>query len=314
MAVKNTAALLIMITAAFLFIPQTVQARPANTIICPINCDQSRDLYLNTPPLRGDDVLELQEALHALGLYNHPLNGVFDENTQKSVCAFQKKFGLTINGRVVESTWDVIARAVEKPDPVKNAPPPRGKKVILIDTARRTLTVFNDGEPYRQFPVAVGKPETPTPIGNWKIARKAANWGTGFGSRWLGLNVDWGIYGIHGTNKPYSIGGYQSHGCIRMHNSHVEQLYQWVTVGTPVIIVGDPFRYMDPPHKILRQGDTGAAVMEVQAALKRLGYDIEVDGIWGPGMEKVIIQYRKDVGLPFDNSVNKAVYKSLGLH
>lgn len=314
MATYSIKALLILLTAIFLFIPRNAQAQTSDTIICPINCDQSRELYLNATPLRGEDVRQLQETLHALGLYNHQRNGIFDENTRKSVCDFQKKYGLTVNGKVVDSTWEAIARVVEKPEPVKNEPPPRGKKTIMIDTARRTLTLFNDGEPYRQFPVAVGKHETPTPIGNWKIARKATNWGTGFGSRWMGLNVNWGIYGIHGTNKPFSIGGYQSHGCIRMHNRHVEQLYRLVSVGTPVVIVGNPFRYMDPPHKILRRGDKGAAVMEVQAALKRLGYNIEVDGIWGPGMEKVIIQYRKDAGLPFDNSVDRAAYKSLGLY
>lgn len=191
--------------------------------------------------------------------------------------------------------------------------PPTGEKVILIDTNKRTLTLFNNGEPYHQFPVAVGKMQTPTPIGNWKIIRKATNWGTGFGTRWMGLNVNWGIYGIHGTNKPYSIGGYQSHGCIRMFNRNVEQLYKWVSVGTPVIIVGNTFRYMESPYKILRRGDRGSAVAEVQSALKRLGYQIDVDGIWGYGMEKVIIQYRKDNNLPNDNSVDRQVYKSLGL-
>ena len=47
------------------------------------------------------------------------------------------------------------------------------------------------------------------------------NWGGGFGTRWLGLNVPWGIYGIHGTNQPWSIGTQASAGCIRMFNRHV---------------------------------------------------------------------------------------------
>lgn len=295
-----------------ILISECAYALPAREIICPVNCDQSRQLYLSSPPMQGDDVRWLQEALYSLGFSNCPSSGVFDADTEKSVREFQKQFGLAVDGKVVENTWSALAGAVEKPAASDVAPPPPGKRAIMIDTDRRLLTLFNDGEPYRQFPVAVGKSETPTPIGNWSVARKAANWGTGFGSRWLGLNVPWGIYGIHGTNKPYSIGGYQSHGCIRMHNTHVEQLYSWVKVGTPVIIVGNPFRYMDPPYKIMRQGDVGAVVMEVQGALKKLGYDIKVDGVWGPGMEKAVIKYRKDVGLPFDNAVNRVVYTSLG--
>jgi len=98
-----------------------------------------------------------------------------------------------------------------------------------------------------------------------------------------------------------------------MFNGHVEQLYRWVKVGTPVVVVGNPFRYMDPPYKILRRGDRGAAVMEVQSALQRLGYDVKVDGIWGYGLEKSIIQYRKDHGLRPDNSVDREMYTSLGL-
>lgn len=313
MAHNMARALSALIVAVFFCIPQNIYAQPANTIICPINCDQSRDLHLTDPPMTGEDVHGLQKTLNSLGFYKSR-SGVYDQETERAVCEFQKKFGLEVDGKMSDSTWMAIADAVETSAPMEKTPPPTGSKKILIDTDRRILTLFNDGEPYRQFPVAVGKPETPTPIGNWKVARKAANWGTGFGSRWMGLNVYWGIYGIHGTNKPYSIGGYQSHGCIRMHNRHVEQLYQWVSVGTPVVIVGNPFRYMDPPHKILRRGDKGAAVMEVQDALKRLGYDIGVDGIWGPAMEKAIIKYRKNAGLPFDNSVDRAVYKSLGLH
>ncbi len=296
-----------------LFIPLTVHAENPNGVICPINCDQSRELYLTNPPLKGDDIRELQEALHTLGFYNGWRHGIFDAATYEAVCKFQGKNGLTVSGRVGEGTWDVLSMAVEKPGQSNKMPPPQGKKVILIDTRHRTLTLLNDGEPYRQFPVGIGKPETPTPIGTWKITRKAANWGTGFGTRWMGLNVYWGIYGIHGTNKPYSIGGYHSHGCIRMFNRHVEQLYSWVSEGTPVIIAGNPFLYMDPAYKMMRRGDVGTAVMEIQSALKRLGYNIKVDGIWGSEMEKVIIQYRKDAGLPFDNAVDRAVYVSLGL-
>jgi lipoprotein-anchoring transpeptidase ErfK/SrfK len=45
-----------------------------------------------------------------------------------------------------------------------------------------------------------------------------------------------GDYAIHGTNRPGSIGGFVSYGCIRMHNADIIELYERVHVGTPVIV------------------------------------------------------------------------------
>lgn len=45
-----------------------------------------------------------------------------------------------------------------------------------------------------------------------------------------------GEYAIHGTNRPASIGGFVSHGCIRMYNSDIQELYRLVSVGTPVLV------------------------------------------------------------------------------
>ncbi len=50
------------------------------------------------------------------------------------------------------------------------------------------------------------------------------------------LTLSGGEYAIHGTNKPGSIGGFVSYGCIRMHNSDITDLFQRVTVGTQVIV------------------------------------------------------------------------------
>ena len=45
-----------------------------------------------------------------------------------------------------------------------------------------------------------------------------------------------GEYAIHGTNRPGSIGGFVSYGCIRMLNSDIADLYERVSVGTPVVV------------------------------------------------------------------------------
>ncbi|KOA20815.1 putative L,D-transpeptidase YkuD [Clostridium homopropionicum DSM 5847] len=106
---------------------------------------------------------------------------------------------------------------------------------ITINVAARQLTLFKDGKVFKSYPVAVGKPSTPTPRGNFTIINKAVNPGGPFGARWLGLSKKG--YGIHGTNNPSSIGKAVSNGCIRLHNPNVIELYNLVPIGTPVRIV-----------------------------------------------------------------------------
>ena len=50
------------------------------------------------------------------------------------------------------------------------------------------------------------------------------------------LTLRGGEYAIHGTNRPDLIGGFVSHGCIRMYNSDIRALYRLVAIGTPVIV------------------------------------------------------------------------------
>lgn len=50
------------------------------------------------------------------------------------------------------------------------------------------------------------------------------------------LTLRGGEYAIHGTNRPASIGRFASHGCIRMYNRDIRQLFDLVHVGTPVVV------------------------------------------------------------------------------
>jgi lipoprotein-anchoring transpeptidase ErfK/SrfK len=45
-----------------------------------------------------------------------------------------------------------------------------------------------------------------------------------------------GEYAIHGTNRPNSVGGYVSYGCVRMYNEDISDLFERVSVGTPVVM------------------------------------------------------------------------------
>lgn len=273
-----------------------------------------RDLMVKEPALVGDDVTQLQERLKELDYYHGPIDGVYGGATIEAVKEFQRSHGLEPDGVVEEFVWQELDEVQFVWGAQNKTPPPPGEVSIVVDTYRRKLTVLSDGEPYKQYPVAVGKYKTPSPIGNFQVLRKAANWGTGFGTRWLGLTVPWGIYGIHGTNKPHAIGSYASHGCIRMNNHNVEEIYPWVKPGTPVTLIGNQFRYQPSQYRTMRRDERGGDVMEVQLRLQRLGfYDGPIDGIWGGGMEKAVLQFRESRGLSRDNSVNAEVYHLLGL-
>jgi lipoprotein-anchoring transpeptidase ErfK/SrfK len=50
------------------------------------------------------------------------------------------------------------------------------------------------------------------------------------------LTLNGGEYAIHGTNNPSSVGGFVSHGCIRMYNEDVTDLFARVGTGTPVVV------------------------------------------------------------------------------
>jgi lipoprotein-anchoring transpeptidase ErfK/SrfK len=50
------------------------------------------------------------------------------------------------------------------------------------------------------------------------------------------MTLSGGDYAIHGTNSPASIGGFVSHGCIRMYNQDITDLFDRVNIGTQVIV------------------------------------------------------------------------------
>lgn len=116
-----------------------------------------------------------------------------------------------------------------------------GSRLEIIRSARR-LNHYSGDQMVKKYPVAVGKPATPTPLGIYKVVNKVVNPGGMLGTRWMGLNIPGGNYGIHGNNNPSSIGTFASHGCIRMFNKDVEELFPVIGIGTPVIISdsGDP--------------------------------------------------------------------------
>lgn len=190
---------------------------------------------------------------------------------------------------------------------------PKKPIVILVDLTTNNLAVFQDGKIIKTYVVAGGKPSTPSPIGTWKIISKGT-WGEGFGGRWMGFNVPWGKYGIHGTIYPNSIGWSSSHGCIRMRNKDVAELYKITPHGTTVIIYGGPFGNFGDHLRTIKPGMRGSDVYEVQRLLKNKGYYKGIpDGIYGSGMKYVIHKFQKDNNLPISDNIGWSFYAKLGV-
>ena len=122
---------------------------------------------------------------------------------------------------------------------------------LVVNIAARKIVLVEDGKVVKMYPVAVGKHSTPSPEGSFHIASHVVNpsyshdgkvVGPGpsnpVGTRWMGLGFKG--YGIHGTNHPESIGHAASHGCIRMRNHDVEELFELVHVGDQVELITEP--------------------------------------------------------------------------
>lgn len=191
-------------------------------------------------------------------------------------------------------------------------PPKDSSKFIVIDTATKELDLYIDETREKTYRIAVGTSKTPSPIGDFKIINKDRNWGTGFGSRWMGLNVPWGIFGIHGTNKPWSIGNSTSHGCIRMHNRQVEELFNLVSVGTPVIIMNSNQPYPRLRGRNLKRGLSGQDVVYVQRRLKEIGlYGELADGRYGVMTELAVSYFQFLNGYQPTGVVDRSTYDLL---
>jgi lipoprotein-anchoring transpeptidase ErfK/SrfK len=124
------------------------------------------------------------------------------------------------------------------------------RRTLLISIADRKLAVIENGAVQRIYPIAVGKNSTPSPTGSFLIVDRITDptyyhgnvvvppgRHNPLGTRWMGLSKKG--YGIHGTNAPKSIGKAASHGCIRMTQSDLEELFSHTRVGDVVLILGE---------------------------------------------------------------------------
>ncbi|WP_434622197.1 L,D-transpeptidase [Azospirillum sp. B2RO_4] len=135
-----------------------------------------------------------------------------------------------------------------------------GAPSIAISLADRRLYLTGAGGEVRSFPVAIGRPGVPIPVGDSTILRKRRNptWRPTAHQRRdkpslpravppgpnnplgkFALDLGWPAIAIHGTNEPDSVGRRASGGCFRMLPADIETVFAAAEVGTPVRVVRD---------------------------------------------------------------------------
>ena len=117
---------------------------------------------------------------------------------------------------------------------------------LEISLSHRRVTLYRENQPIKSYPIAVGRKGWETPIGKFQVMEMIQNpkWIhplTGqaipggdpknpLGRYWIGFWTDGKNWiGFHGTPNPRSVGTAASHGCIRMYNKDIEELFQKVS-------------------------------------------------------------------------------------
>ncbi len=140
---------------------------------------------------------------------------------------------------------------------------------LVLDRAHRQLLVLRNGQISRRFPAAVGTEGWETPAGRHQVLEKvrepiwthpvngkqiAPGGKNPLGSRWIGFYRDckgrkgWDgekyldidgctVAGFHGTPHRWTVGRAVSHGCVRLYEENVQEVFDLVRVGTPVTVL-----------------------------------------------------------------------------
>lgn len=150
--------------------------------------------------------------------------------------------------------YDFSLPAVEPlpPQPAYIQEPPVWLEIKL---SKRRVTVYRGNAVLKSYPIAVGKPGWETPVGTYSVRQMFRNptWvhplkqgieipggdpENPLGKFWIGFWTDGKNWiGFHGTPNPGSVGQAASHGCVRMFNKDIEELFKKVSLGTAVKVV-----------------------------------------------------------------------------
>lgn len=142
-----------------------------------------------------------------------------------------------------------------EPSPPSLLPEPTEPLRLEIRLSQRQVTLFRGEDVVKRYPIAVGRPGWETPKGKYQVKQMFKNpvWVSPLqkgvtipggdpenplGRHWIGFWTDGKNWiGFHGTPNPRSVGTAASHGCIRMYNKDIEDLFQRVNLGIEVTVV-----------------------------------------------------------------------------
>ncbi|MBW4531406.1 MAG: L,D-transpeptidase [Aphanothece saxicola GSE-SYN-MK-01-06B] len=163
----------------------------------------------------------------------------------------------------------VPAPSLAASPPSETATASPAARQLVLNRRQRLLTVMDGEREVRRFRVGVGMPGWETPVGSFSVIEKTADpiWEhpakgvrippgptNPLGSRWIGFHRDCKgrrgfngqehlevkgcvTSGFHGTPNRNSVGGAVSHGCVRLFDEDVKELFELVQVGTPVTVL-----------------------------------------------------------------------------
>lgn len=124
---------------------------------------------------------------------------------------------------------------------------------LVVRLASRQLEVYEQDQRVKQYDVAIGKDDWQTPVGEFEVTQMQQQpaWqhpitkaviepgpDNPLGPRWIGFwQEDGSQIGFHGTYQEELVGQAVSHGCVRMRNSDIQDLYSRIQLGTPVSVI-----------------------------------------------------------------------------
>jgi lipoprotein-anchoring transpeptidase ErfK/SrfK len=239
--------------------PAVPLAKDAEALLAAGRNDKAREQFLSALAANPEDSLRvrIENQLGTLNvdLVRHPwpMPEKQDVVVQEgdSVKAIARKFGTTV---------DLIVKGNElkRPDVIRPGQHLKvfsGKMEIRINKARNDLLLTAGGRFFKRYRVGTGRYDK-TPVGSFVVTERISEppwWRDDgrtvpfgdkeniLGTRWMAIKATGKTpeikgYGIHGTWDTNSIGKAESAGCIRLKNEDVEELFELIPIGTPVVI------------------------------------------------------------------------------
>ena len=136
---------------------------------------------------------------------------------------------------------------VEEPDLSAFTLNPMLDKEVKVDLSLQKVFLLEKGKLVAEYLISSGKPETPTPVGKFRVILKQDMLYSKIAGCWLAFWVgftDNGQYGFHempicngkreGEDK---LGQPASLGCLRLKLGDAEKFYRWVNLETPIEIL-----------------------------------------------------------------------------